>query len=167
MINESWKNALLFHHQNWTIKENKIAEVSFSCGGGCILLFTRNLLERKQVLLFSSFVVISSEFIGFTAPDPFSGNLINMAAAKMRKVLFPSKSPGFLTRAIKGIRNTEIHNLQKQLCVRFISFWLLRAEKFVFLLACAVSVFKQQNICERLISSRFQLVKASGLIQHR
>lgn len=93
------------------------------------------------MLLFSSFVVISSEFIVFRAPDLFPANLINMAAAKLRKVLFSSNSPSFLTSAIKVIRNTEIHNLQKPLWVRFILFWLLRAEKFVFLLACAVSVF--------------------------
>ena len=150
------------------IKENSFAEVSFSNCGRCVPL-SREIYSRGSmlVLLFSSFVVISSEFIGFRAPDLFAGNLINMAAAKMRKVLFPSNSPGFLTSAIKGIRNTEIHNLQKPLCVRFILFWLLRAEKFVFLLACAVSVFMQENICERLISSRFQLVKRSGLIQHR
>lgn len=127
------------------IKENSIAEVSFSSCGRCGIYS----IERKQVLLFSSFVVISSEFIGFRAPDLFPGNLINMAAAKVRKVLFPSNSPSFLTSTIKGIRNTEIHNLQKPLWVRFILFWLLRAEKFVFLLACAVSVF----ICNKTSES--------------
>ncbi|XP_067056962.1 isocitrate dehydrogenase [NAD] subunit alpha, mitochondrial-like [Acropora muricata] len=40
-----------------------------------------------------------------------------MAAAKVRKVFFPSNSPSFLTSAIKGIRNTEIHNLQKPLWI--------------------------------------------------
>ncbi|KAK2567983.1 Isocitrate dehydrogenase [NAD] subunit alpha [Acropora cervicornis] len=100
------------------IKENSFAEVSFSNCGRCVPL-SREIYSRGSmlVLLFSSFVVISSEFIGFRAPDLFAGNLINMAAAKMRKVLFPSNSPGFLTSAIKGIRNTEIHNLQKPLCI--------------------------------------------------
>ena len=110
--------------------ENSVTEVDCRVDGRSILVSHG---IYSTISIFFCFRQLSSFLRNSSVPGhqiSFRGT-INMAAAKIGKILFPS--PGFLTSAIKRMRNTGIHNLQKQLCVRVLLFWLFKAEGFVFL----------------------------------